>query len=379
MAFFSRKPLHSSPHPEIAATPDAPADSMTILIPSRGRPEQLSALLRYFNTAEIPYPILVLLSGSRKDNLPGDYPRLKLEVIEFDAQTTLYTKVKKGMAKLATPLVAFCADDDIVLSDALRKMGGFLLQNPDYTAAQGYHGLFSEEGEHVNLLGIPYFAPSIEADDPLARMNILMRRYQPVCWAVFRTPVMTDIINSFSQELNLLFNEFLWAGVAVLKGKVKRLPMLYCLRRDDKMHFMGHPLYAMMENPQKFFAEYAAYRNILAGFLQPKNAEDKAHIVRALDLIHSCYLSLEAAPGTLNYFTDKVLANPKTSIHDADIDRAIRPAQPDLSGGWGKEMRQGNRTYRLFPQFLNPQPRDEIHLPSDFTGAILKDIQGYFG
>ncbi|MDX2074208.1 MAG: TIGR00180 family glycosyltransferase [Alphaproteobacteria bacterium] len=374
---FGCKKKRADPQAELSLIPDAPLDSLTILIPFKGEASQLAALLSYFSTMEVHYPVMLLLSGNRATCLPGEYPNLNLQVFEFSEDTPFFSKLREGIKQLKTPLVAMCAADDVSLSDAIKKAGGFLWQNPEYSACHGYNVKFSEEAEAIKLLRIDNFTPSIDADDPLMRLNALMRRYQPVCWAVFRTQTMQAISDNFTPDLNFMFNEFLWSGIAALTGKIKRLPMIYCLRRKDTLHLMGHPLYAMLESPQKFFSEYLAYRDKLLAFLRPASTLDQTSLERTVDLIHACHFSREMLPSTFNYFTDHVLANPTTSIHDPAIN-APMISQPS-PGKCAKEIRRDHRVYRAFPAFLNPEPIAEIHLPRNFVRKLIGDIKPYFG
>ncbi len=363
---------------ELDAIKDAPKDSLTIVIPSKGRPLMLAALLGYFSSACVQYRILVLLSGSRNSYLPGAYPGLDLNVMEFEENINFYEKLASGLEKVSTPLVAMCTDDDIVLHDALKKAGGYLLQNPEYTACQGYHALFSEVSGVVNLTSIAYFTPSLEAEDPLTRLNELIRRYQPICWAVFRTKIMTEVAELSSMNLNFSFQELLWSTCPVLSGKVKRLPMIYCLRRIDDISLEGHPIYAMMESPQKFFSEYISYRNTLVGFLSNMASFSKAELERMVDLIHACFFGRVTVPSTLYYFTEQVLSNPAASIHDPEIARVLRGLPSNLTSGWAQEIVREGLRYRIFPEFRNPEPKSEIHLKPDFVQQTVSDIHAYF-
>lgn len=354
------------------------SDCMTIVIPSKGRPKELRKLLNYFNESGVRYPVLILLSGDEGMYSPEQFPKLTITFRQFDSDMLFYKKLSEGLDTVTTPLVAMCADDDIVLHNALVQCSEFLMKNPDYSAAQGYHATFSESDDVVNLVNIAYFTPSIENHDPLLRLNELIRRYQPICWAVFRTQTMIAITRTFDINNNFIFNELLWSSVATIAGKIKRLPIIFCLRRIDRMHFSGHPLFAMMESPQRFFLEYTSYRNLLSDMLAAQSRLSRQQIERAVDLIHACYFGRETVPSTLNFFTDNVLADPKTSITDEHIDRALRPVAANLGSGWAQEISQGKWKYRIFPGFASPEPKEEIHLSGDYSQDIIKDLARYY-
>ena len=363
---------------ELAAIQGAPADALTILLPSKGRAALLKAALRYYNSVRLPYKILVLLSGDEGVHQPEDYPNLDLTIVPFSDETRLPAKLIEGLRHIRTPLVALCTDDDIVLAEGLKKVGGFLAANPDYSAAQGYHAVFSHVDTTVNLTHVAWFCPSVESDDPLQRVHEVIRRYQPICWAVFRPDTFHKIIDHIRPEIALIFQEFLWALTAVIDGKVKRLPLMYCLRRDDRIYLTGHPQLAMLESPQQYFLEYATYREMFVSQLAPKLTRSKADFARMLDLSHLCYLSRELDSGVFNYFAAEVLANPKTSVLDEAMDRALRPNPHHAQEGWDKQVVQGNITYRLFNRFLYPEPRDEILLSEQHEVKLIKELKSYF-
>jgi glycosyltransferase domain-containing protein len=353
----------------------APANSLTVVIPSKDRNEMLLRLLGYFSAARLPYKVLVLLSGSIPVDTTGQFPSLDLEIATFDKNISLHEKLRIGVRKIKTPLVALCTDDDIVLADAIAKAGGFLINNPDYSAAQGYHAVFAEEGSNVNFLQIAWFTPSIDVADPLVRLNELILRYQPVCWAVFRTDVVRAIVQSFVQHFGYFFQEMLWSAIPVLTGKVKRIPMVYCMRRHARLHLMGHPIFAIMESPQTFFSQYLEYRTMLMTFI-PSGERDK--VARAIDVLHLCFFSRATDTSLWQYFMDQILKNPSVSIHDPAVNRQLRPPEINLSTGWRTEIKRDTVTYRMFPEFLSPQPKSEILLSDDYHHALISDIHRYF-
>ncbi|MBI1983196.1 MAG: TIGR00180 family glycosyltransferase [Acidobacteria bacterium] len=355
----------------------APPDSLTVLIPSKDREAALGALLQYYADAGLKYRILVLESGSRYRALIDRYPLLDIELIEFHEQTAIQDKLQKGLASVRTPLVAMCTDDDITTHEGLKKAGGFLVQHPEYSACQGYHVLFSAAEKFINLISIAYFTPSLDQPDPLGRVNALIRRYQPVCWAVFRTPTMVEAAATFSRASLLLFYELLWSATAAINGKVKRLPMIYCLRRIDYPHLSANPLYAVMESPQGFFADYLAYRNILVERIGPGVACSRAELAHILDVMHACYFGRETNTGILGFFTDKLLNRPSASVYDPGIVEVIRPPLPRVDTGWSREIARNERAYRLFPAFIDAEPKSEIHLRCDFIDHLIADLDRY--
>ena len=61
--------------------------------------------------------------GSRVEHLPIDRP--------------LGAKILECLGRVTTPFVTLCADDDIVLPDAVRRSAEFLAGSPGHVSAQG--------------------------------------------------------------------------------------------------------------------------------------------------------------------------------------------------------------------------------------------------
>ncbi len=121
--------MHPALLAQVDEIADAPPDSLTVVIPSKGREAALGALLQYYANAGLKCRILVLESGNRYRALIDRYPSLDIELIEFHEQTSIQDKLQEGLASVHTPLVAMCTDDDIAIHDGLKKAGGFLVQH----------------------------------------------------------------------------------------------------------------------------------------------------------------------------------------------------------------------------------------------------------
>lgn len=368
----------SAPSLSLSEIPDGPKDSLTIVIPSKGRPEKLRALLRYFQLAGIDYKILVLLSGDEDTLSKEIFFSLDVTFLQYDKDADFYHKVREGLRQITTPFVAMCTDDDLVLRDGLSKSAGFLLQNQDFSACQGYHAMFLEEANTVNLASIAYYTPSLLSDLPFDRFKDLISRYQPVCWAVFRTECMLKITREWKRYENLVFNELLWSATAVALGKVARLPLIYCLRRLDPINLSGHPFFALVESPKSFFQDYATYRGQVLDLLNAVPKYSLNQTERVFDLLHFRFLSAEIIPGTLNHFTETVYLKPDISIRDPEMKPFLGMPQPSFESGWTHETELDGIQYRRFPQFQDPLPEAEITLPKDFAVNLISDIDRYF-
>lgn len=351
---------------------DSKDKNLTILIPSKGRPNELSALLGYFEAQEIKSKIIILESGNLYRNFLNKFSRLEIELHEFDSETSLKHKLLAGAHLVRTPLVCLCPDDDLVLKEGIEKCAEFLIENPEYSACQGYHAIFENKDSDFYFLRFLWFTPSLDSNDPLQRLQQLICRYHPVCWAVFRSDVLLKMDATFPDTKSPLFFELYWSASAALAGKVKRLPILYCLKPNDELIPMGHPLFLFAESPELFYREYLLYRSSLEKVLV-----DHTSARRILDLIHACLFHSAATQQTLQYLAQKALENPELSILNSEVYSTIKFPLACFEKKGSLVIRQKGRKYHFADTFLHPEPAEEIKLPANFHVPLLADLETF--
>jgi len=349
----------------------------TIIIPSKGRLNQLLSYLVYLSAHRVPYPVVVLESGDEYPDLAATFSMLQLTHTRYAEDAPVRDKIIDVLARTDTPFVTLCTDDDITTWAGIRDSVEFLYRNPDHVACQGYHALYSIAAPAFNLVRVAWFTPGPAHSAPLHRLNELLRRYQPICWATFRTDCLRRTFATASQLPMFIFGELAWSGLTVIEGPVHRLPLVYCWRSIDPLNPMGHPLYAWMESPENFRAHYERYRTFMFDALGAVDGMTSEQLTRAFDLMHGRYFSREFDFGIVDRFVSAALESPDVSVFDAAMAQAIYPPLPATDKGWSAEAQRGDRVYRVFPAMLDPQPRDEIQLPLDTLEALLLDLDLY--
>lgn len=349
----------------------------TIIIPSKGRLNQLLSYLVYLSAHRVPYRVVVLESGHEYPDLAEAFSLLRLTHTRYADETPVRDKLNDVLARTDTPYVSLCTDDDITTWTGIRESVAFLHHNPDYVACQGYHALFSIAPPALNLLRVAWFTPGLNQPSPLNRLNELLRRYQPVCWATFRTDCLRRTFLTASQLSMFIFGELAWSGLTAIAGPVHRLPLVYCWRRIDPLNPMGHPLYAWMESPEEFRVHYERYRAFLLGALSPVAGMTTTQLTRLFDLMHWRYFAREFNFGIIDHFVGAAMDKPDLSVFDAQMAQDLYPALPSTDSGWRAEAQREDRVYRLFAEMLDPQPRQEIQLPLATLEALLHDLDRY--
>jgi glycosyltransferase domain-containing protein len=126
-------------------------DTLTILMPLKGRDKETKRLLRYFNDINLPFKIL-MADGSGND-LSGwinseNYPNINLEYHNFGRDVNIHffmTKMNKACSLITTPLTMMVDNDDFISLNGIIKGIKFLEENNDYVS---YRGNVSEPGGH---------------------------------------------------------------------------------------------------------------------------------------------------------------------------------------------------------------------------------------
>lgn len=119
------------------------ADSATIVIPTRNRPEFLARLLAAYDRTAFPFPIHVEDSSDAYDLAAmGEWistrlPNLRITYHPHDPRLQLPAKLRAAIARVKTPQMAFLADDDFYLPHALIRHAQWLEANPAAVAVLG--------------------------------------------------------------------------------------------------------------------------------------------------------------------------------------------------------------------------------------------------
>jgi glycosyltransferase domain-containing protein len=299
---------------------------LTIILPTRNRPELCRAQIRFLQGCSLAHRVIVADSSDLPD------PQLQractgvVEYRRFDPATSLESKFVAAARLLDTPFVAMITDDDVSFPHAIEACLAHLRQHGDCVSAQGYVLDASIAEDRVDVHGVRWMGEGIVEPTALGRLYELMRRYQPFFWAVFRTPAYLRAMEASSRAQGAFFRELIFTATIALLGKSARLPLVQTLRSNDDSLVPareGHPFHWFLHDAQSFFESYASYRAQLLGLLTeiegtPPAAAGRARRLLArwparrrgsapealrqtLDLIHAAYFGREVDTGIVNH------------------------------------------------------------------------------
>ena len=247
----------------------------TIVIPTFNRPGLLRNLVDYY-TAQAPQFSLLVLDSSKpeilKENTNALSARQNVLHAVYPSDVKVMDKLYAGLALVQTPFFTFCGDDDLLFPDGIEASVAFLSQHPDYACAHGLYFSFRIEESRV-FLASEYSSLSINATHPGARVYALCQRYESLFYAVFRTTDAVSIFRDIANVSTVHFQELFQSAAAALRGKIKRLPVLYGARRsgppaeEDRVKWQTYGWFA--DDPAELISHYAIYREALWAHFHP--------------------------------------------------------------------------------------------------------------
>jgi glycosyltransferase domain-containing protein len=399
------------------------ASPLTVMLPTHNRPAYCAAQLRFFRDCGLAHPIVVADSSD-----PADAQAVReacagiARYLHFDPSIGVIKKLERAVRTIETPFVVAAPDDDVTFPHAIDAALAHLQQNPDFAAAQGYVLRFSAHGDDFDIHTVSGFTPTIGHDEPLQRLYHLIRRYQLIFWAVFRTETFAAAMEAASSTDGLIFQELTSAATAALRGKIARLPVVFSMRgMEESMSRLDrvHPFFWFLQDSRTFFASYAAYRGKLLRWLRREALatkplrvrlglwrealsgglasvrrhgragipslrrlvrnrgfpfSDGADLEQVVDLIHGIWLAHEVDSGILNHTVRRLLGDPLPPI-----------SVPPVSAEWrepaeGDEVHRsphGERRYIWRREVLTAEPREEIAITPDEMARVERELDDY--
>lgn len=363
---------------------------LTIVIPTRNRPIHCAAQLRFLHDCGVRHRIVVADSSdpTNAKNVAAACEGFA-DYRYFASQTRVVDKCAAVIATIDTPYTVMIPDDDITFPHAIDAALDALRENNDCVAAHGYvlrfgmhaseQGLFKRRQNFFDVHNVFSFTPTIGEHDPFRRHYHLMRRYQPFMWAVFRTAAFAAAFRGTIQVDGVVFQEIMFMSLAVLQGKVLRLPLIYAMRGSEKSLTPlaeVNPFFWFLADAGQFFSGYFAYRNALAKNIRamkistPKDTK----LEQLLDIVHGTWLGREVDVGMINHTARQLLGDDLPAIQN-------QPQWP----GWrapGKSdivhvSSRIDRNYVWRKAVIAAEPRAEITIGLEEIANVERQLDAY--
>jgi glycosyltransferase domain-containing protein len=361
--------------PETGHPPTPPL--LTVVIPTRDRPQNLPGQLRLFSRA--PYPVIVADSSDGEN--AARIRAITADVAEyrrFPPELTLYDKLDQALQGIETPFVLLGADRKITFPHAIDALLADLLAHEDHVSALGYIVGFTPHPDTIDINQVIWFTPTIGDDDPLQRHYHLMQRYQSRAFGAFRLAPLRRAVALARRVEGALFQEILMMNALALQGKMARLPVILTLQSQERSFHppkRNDPFYWFLDDIQSFAAHYARYRATLMGFISELGITPAPHtdLRQLVDTVHAVWLHRNFDDGRLNHAARLLLGDALEPIPGPDVHIAWR--EP----GWRDVVKRGARRYVWRRTMLRAEPRDEIRISRREMQSVMEQLDIYFG
>lgn len=217
-----------------------------ILIFTNERPKYLKRSIQYWSNSNFN----IIIADASKNSYQGNIPK-NFKYFHLPGTTSLYRIIylaKKTKFKYA----AYCADDDFISFEGIKKMHNFLEKNEEYACAQGLYLKVGQKNNAQTLLFGTAYLSNISVDtkkingDKNDLLNEILNFKFPICYALMRSSVLENYIKIFNgldlenyskgRPPDQLFEDLMFYALFV-SGHYITLPVFYSLRQNQIAHY----------------------------------------------------------------------------------------------------------------------------------------------
>ena len=250
---------------------------VTLVIILHNRHQNLDRLLKYY--LDVKMAIVIADSSA----MPHHFAHIHTNWQHFYTPGVSYTeKIEITLARIQTPFVVLCADDDFTVPESILRCVEFLDKHDDYVAAQGnclrYFNDTVGTGR-IKFSSLYDIQPFVEQEAPLVRLEKMFNPYKSILYAVHRTDSLRRAFHRAGPVIrNLFLNEYLTAIVPSMAGKLKDFSFLYQVRQyaEDSDDKITDNLDTIIFN-EKYRDEWKAFVSLCA-----ENAAAATHLSEAV-------------------------------------------------------------------------------------------------
>ncbi|WP_414158706.1 TIGR00180 family glycosyltransferase [Pseudomonas sp. BNK-45] len=209
------------------------SERFTLVLLSHNRKAFMRRTLQYYST--YPCSILVLDSSLEADeSLSQLYPRVDYRHLPQFGYKGLQDKLTYGMSLVTTPYMAFAADDDFLLHDALTSSLEFLEAHPDYGLCHGYGMMYLARASETNYYRRDRrVMEDYGADDAQDRVMNFMGHFLPPFYAVTRTDLLRQWYELLPPGVSFEWQEIGHSFFLLACAKARILPIPFAVREAN--------------------------------------------------------------------------------------------------------------------------------------------------
>lgn len=205
-------------------------ERFTLVVLSHNRKAFLQRILQYYSS--YPCSILVLDSSVEANESVAElYPQVDYRHLPQFSYKGLQDKLTYGVNLVTTPYMAFAADDDFLIHDALSASVEFLEAHQDYGLCHGYGMMYLARASETNYYRrdrrVMEDYDSLDAQD---RVMNFMGHFLPPFYAVTRTELLRQWYGLLPPGVSFEWQEIGHSFYLLACAKARILPIPYAVR-----------------------------------------------------------------------------------------------------------------------------------------------------
>jgi glycosyltransferase domain-containing protein len=240
---------------------------LTILVPTRNRPQFLARLLEYYSRVNILVDIYV---GDASDEMAVASVNRDLcmnyQARYFRIKKTVGATIKDLLEYVKTEFVTILPDDDILLPKAMNEIVTFLENNPEYHSANGRVVQVDLEGATGKIWDLgEYPINGIYGNSSRSRLYEWRR---VILFSIYHTSVYKRLwsysdVGLYDQAIH---DEIIPNCISAVTGKTAQLENVYLIRQGHSNRFIGKGWNDWIKSPE-FHDARKVYINAVSGYV----------------------------------------------------------------------------------------------------------------
>jgi glycosyltransferase domain-containing protein len=326
-----------------------PSERLTVVIPTRERPQHLARTLDYMVRCSFPFTVVVADSSDQSTQAHNSdtiarlsTSGLRLSHRLFDSKVPCLDKIALGLQAVETPYAVIGADDDAHMPRALEDAANFLAANPDYSVAHGSAALIyiTTLNGTTRVRGLTtYLQRAIDSSSASRRLKFHLSTYSTTWYSVHRADALrANIARAVDLSLEGPFIELFTSCLSLVQGKMHKGNMLFIVREANPVGVGAASLdsFQWMTLPD-WSRQYSLVREHLCKELAANDSEATSAHTQTVDDAFRHYMAARLHPylacnqEPLEEFNLQTLCDP-ASPHYADLAPMLAAREAPLRG-----------------------------------------------
>ncbi|MBI3616054.1 MAG: TIGR00180 family glycosyltransferase [Candidatus Omnitrophica bacterium] len=326
---------------------------LSVIIPTRNRPQFLKRAVSYYRKIRFPYPILIedssepAMAEQTSKMVRSDARGLECVHQIHPVDTHVLVRIRSAAESVKTPFAVVGADDDFFIPKGLEQATRFLQKHPDYSGVHGDAALFGlRSGVEYGPMAwiVEYGQRSLEQETGFDRLLENFQNYSTTWYSMQRTEELLGRMRvSAGANLDNSFLELLPSGLTALQGKVKKLNGLYMVRQSHVAMTSGSRDLLDWLSGEEWASQFRWVQERLSECLQSQDRISSEEAARRVKKVFWAYLTRQLT----NFWRKKYVLAPRR--------------KPSLARRIGLKIPGLQKAWRSF-QFKMPRPKDQISL-----------------